>query len=83
MKVLKVPCIGLFWGLMNSLISGIFSRGLGDLDSIGMSGLGGLIFLENDEKGGRFFLSDFLKLLLMKERSLLEFLALVSKSGAP
>lgn len=83
MKVLKLPCIGLFWGLMNSLIPGVFYRGFGDLDSIGMSGLGGFIFLENDEKGGSCFLSDFLKWFLRKDLSLLEFLALVSNKGAP
>lgn len=68
---------------MNSLISDGFSRGFGDFDSIGISALKGFIFLENDVKGASCLLSDFLKLLFMKERSLLEFLALVSNKGAP
>lgn len=51
---------------MNSLISGVFSGGFGDFDSMGRPGLGGFIFLEKDEKGESCFLSDFLKLFLSK-----------------
>lgn len=83
MNVLKLPCIGLFWGLKKSLIYLDFSRGFGDLDSIGASKLPGFVFFENDAKGDNCFLRDFLKLFLRKDRSSFKFLTLVSYKGAP